>query len=79
MKKDIKFAGHNLKTLSGTVDDVRADGTTKTRNVWENHGLFGSRQQAADFARKNRSGRKYHVSGVRVDVTAIEPPRRETK
>lgn len=79
MKKEIQFVGHNLKTFAGTEQVTRADGSLKERNVWENHGLFASREFAANFARKSRAGKRYHISGVRLDVTPIEPPRREGK
>lgn len=78
MKKVIQFVGHNLKTFVGTEEVTTETGALKTRNVWENHGLFLSRNFAADFARKSRPGKKYHIEGVRVDVTPIEPPRRQS-
>lgn len=79
MRKNVQNFGQNLKTFAGVEEVITATGALKKRNVWENHGLFLSRSIAQGFAQKNRPGKKYHISGVRIDVTEMEPPRRELK
>lgn len=79
MRKKVQYFGQKLSILIGTEEVTTATGALKTRNVWNNHGLFPSRQLAQVRASQIAQGRKYHIEGVRIDVTPVESGRRDEK
>lgn len=79
MRKQVQHFGSKLKILIGTEEVTTGSGALKQKNVWNDHGLFPSRQLAQKRASQISAGRKYHIEGVRLDVTPMEPPRREEK
>lgn len=79
MRKTKEHFGQNLRTLTGTEEVTTSTGALKTKNVWENHGLFPSRNAAQAHAVATRPGKKYHIEGVRIDVSPLESGKRDEK
>lgn len=77
-KKTVLHTGQRLTTLTGTAEVTTASGALKTKNVWQDHGTFPSRSMAQEYAKSKYPGRKYHIAGVRVDVTPLEAPTRRS-
>jgi hypothetical protein len=70
--KNTVHIGQRLLVLIGQT----TNSSGRTKNVWENHGTFLSRQLAYVYAKRFRSGKKVHIEGVRIDISPRESQRR---
>jgi hypothetical protein len=71
-RKNTIHIGQRLLTLMGQTNNSAG----RPKNLWEDHGVFPSRQLAYAYASKVRPNKKAHVEGVRINVTEREPQRR---
>lgn len=78
-RRIIEKIGQRLLTFTGTYEIDLPNGGKKTRNEWQDHGVFLSRSLAQDYAKAKYAGRRYHIEGVRMDVTPIESGKREDR